>query len=451
MGPAIRLVCAIVMVATVLTPARGFAEDIHLTRYLHSHTVQSGAAGQVEDRFAANPGPATLSVALSDPASSVSIVLNGESLTNEQAVSLQDSNHIVLHFNGPPGSRTQVRVQQTAVVELNVVSRIHFNTNVGNFEQARAFYGNLGFDTVSEFPDTNTIEMAEAIGVNTPTEYDGSQGDTAGGYLLHGELIGLGVMRGGVIDLIEFSIPRNTEPPYQNLNHLGMARAIIHSTDVDADYASLTQQGVPFIAAPATRRDGTRFAIFSDPDGTYYELRAVEGDANPDGKTQMVSLGAINVNVSDFERSRAWYQMFGYELDQRLSRTESLEVATAMGFTAAFEIDGALLKHAGDGSALELIEWISPHDSEPPYPLPVNHLGIHRMAFLTSDIEADVAALKAQGVEFISDITPCCSGPESWGSIVAFYDPDGTIVELAEQPLMGEILTVIRWFRRLFD
>jgi catechol 2,3-dioxygenase-like lactoylglutathione lyase family enzyme len=91
-----------------------------------------------------------------------------------------------------------------------------------------------------------------------------------------------------------------------------------------------------------------------------------------------------------------------------------------------------------------------PNDPERAYPVPVNHLGIHRMAFATSDIEADVAALKAQGVEFISEITPCCSGPDSLGSIVAFYDPDGTVVELVEQPFMSQIFSLVAWLRHLF-
>ncbi|MEQ8691958.1 MAG: hypothetical protein RIC89_14125, partial [Pseudomonadales bacterium] len=97
------------------------------------------------------------------------------------------------------------------------------------------------------------------------------------------------------------------------------------------------------------------------------------------------------------------------------------------------------------------VEWLSPRDTRPPYPIPVNHLGIHRTAFSTTDIEADVAALKAQGVTFVSEITPCCDGPDSWGSIVAFYDPDGTIVELVEQPIMNAVFRVMRFFSNLFD
>ena len=55
--------------------------------------------------------------------------------------------------------------------------------------------------------------------------------------------------------------------------------------------------------------------------------------------------------------------------------------------------------------------------------------------------------ITAKGVEFVSAITPCCSGEDSWGSIVAFYDPDGTVVELVEQPFM----TFMSWLMRLFS
>ncbi len=54
-------------------------------------------------------------------------------------------------------------------------------------------------------------------------------------------------------------------------------------------------------------------------------------------------------------------------------------------------------------------------------------------------MEADVAVLKSQDVEFVSEITPCCAGPDSYSSIVAFLDPDGTIIELAEQGMVSQM------------
>ena len=121
-----------------------------------------------------------------------------------------------------------------------------------------------------------------------------------------------------------------------------------------------------------------------------------------------------------------------------------------MGFEEPYEINGAIVTSENDDTTLELVQWITPYNPERAYDIPVNHLGIHRMAFATSDIAADVAALKAQGVEFVSEITPCCSGSDSSGSIVAFYDPDGTVVELVEQPFMA-LFSILMWLRDLFN
>ncbi|MDA0273574.1 MAG: VOC family protein, partial [Proteobacteria bacterium] len=280
---------------------------------------------------------------------------------------------------------------------------------------------------------------------------DGSKGDHAGGYLLHGELIGPGGFWGGVIDLIEFTIPRNDEPPYSHVNHLGMARAAMHTTNITKDFDYMTAMGVEFLSAPTAKADGTLFAIFKDLDGTFYELIEVDGEDEETETTHITSLGHVNINVSDLERSNAWYQMFGYEVTETLPSTESAEVANAMGFDQPFTVKGNRVIHDVDGSVLELVQWLSPFDPERAYPIPVNHLGIHRTAYSTTDIEGDVAALKAQGVEFLSPITPCCSGDDSSSSIVAFYDPDGTIVELVEQPyIFTLIFKVITWFGKTF-
>lgn len=441
------------LICLAATPLQTTASTVDLTRYLAQHPACEGAPASYEESFFGVPGGARLIVTGNEglPA----IELNGSpvaypaGMRGEVTITLTETNSIRVTLTDSSTCPATIRVKQAADIELHVQSRVHFNTNVSDFAAARDFYGKLGFETLSGFPDTNTLEMAQAIGIETPTSYDGSQGEAAGGYLLHGELVGLGFFD-GVIDLIEFTIPRNDDPPYAQLNHLGMARAAMHTTNITADYEYMKKEGVKFITAPTTRSDGSTFAIFTDLDGTYYELIEVEGEDEETETTHIVRLGHVNINVSDFERSMAWYQMLGFELTNKLPNTDSLAVANAMGFDEEFEIDGAMVTHPIDGSTLELVQWITPRNPEKPYPIPINHLGIHRMAFATSDIEADVATLKAQGVEFISEITPCCSGPDSWGGIVAFYDPDGTIIELVEQPFMSELMSVARWLRDLF-
>ncbi len=459
LGVVFGAVAILVLAIVLIRPAERPPVTVDFTRYLAHFSTESP---DLQGSFVGTPGEALLIVAC-DQDASLTIQLNGQEVLNpgsstvcskgqEIPVTLVADNTIAMvHGESTVGSAS-VRVKQKADIRLHVLSRVHFNTNVSDFAAAREFYGKFGFTTLSGFPDTNTQAMARAIGIETPTSYDGSKGEWAGGYLLHGELIGLGFLS-GAIDLIEFTIPRSEEAPYAQINHLGMARAALQTTNLDADYQYLSGKGVRFLSAPTSRSDGTRFVIFTDPDGTYYELSEVpsNGDDVKDGvaDTHLVGFGPLSVNVSDFERSRAWYQMFGFEVTQSLPAAESAEVAQAMGFDEPFNIEGATLTHEVDGSTMELVQWMSPYNPEGTYPIPVNHLGIHRTALATTDIAADVATLKAQGVEFVSPVTPCCSGPDASGSIVAFYDPDGTIVELVEQSMVSWLMPSLLKLRDL--
>ncbi|NJN51243.1 MAG: hypothetical protein HC809_05140 [Gammaproteobacteria bacterium] len=68
---------------------------------------------------------------------------------------------------------------------------------------------------------------------------------------------------------------------------------------------------------------------------------------------------------------------------------------------------------------------------EPAYPPPINHIGINRIALMVPDVDRSVAILKAQGVEFLSEPAPCCSGTgEDQMAIVHAIDPDGVFLEL---------------------
>lgn len=432
------------------------AAPADLTRHLANHVQGKGRSLVSDDTFFGTQGPARLIVrngVESDPGSRItagSIVINGREIlgpndfqhgTYELSVPVDlraDQNAIRVELSCglrkqtcSRGSSLNVRVKQVADITMKWTTRIHFNTNVSSFAVSRPWYRNLGFNISSGFPDTNTLAVAEAIGISTPTTYDGSYGPDAGGYLLHGELIGLQDAGGVFIDLIEFKIPRNNEAPYAKLNHLGMSRAAMLTTNLDADYSYMTSvMGVQFLSPPVTRSNGTRFAIFKDPDGTFYELQEVGGLPNLQrlSPTNIFDLGHVNINVSDFERSRAFYKMLGFEAGVPLAETESPKVAQAMGFSEPYKIKGEQL--LGYGTGIELVQWIKPYDPTPPYPIPINHFGINRLAYVTADLSGDVAALKSQGIKFISEIAPCCSGPDSGTGIVSFYDPDGTIIEL---------------------
>ena len=79
-----------------------------------------------------------------------------------------------------------------------------------------------------------------------------------------------------VIDLLEWKEPHDPSPPYARLNHLGIARIALASSDLDGDMVRLQSQGVEFISEPATvvweGHPDSRFVCFKDPDGTVLEL-----------------------------------------------------------------------------------------------------------------------------------------------------------------------------------
>lgn len=323
--------------------------------------------------------------------------------------------------------------------QVEVLARIHFNTQAKDFDLTRAFYRQLGYtEGVGGFPKTNTTLMARSLGMYDLCTY---------------ELENIEVMRipnavgPTSIDLIQFAVPYNDDPPYSRPNHLGMAYAAILSTDFLNDYAYLRQQGVDFLSEPFGS-SGQRFVFMRDPDGVYLKLlEGVGGSETPSDERSNVNINAmpyIGVNVSDFDVSLNFYKSLGYTEVEMLPERGSLAEARAYGMDRSFEIRGADISlPGGDGNTLRLVQWIVPFDPSPPYPAPISHRGIHRIALAVANLDSAVAALENQGVEFLSEIAPCCSGTgEDETGIINAIDPDGIFVELVgpirRRPLQAE-------------
>ena len=82
------------------------------------------------------------------------------------------------------------------------------------------------------------------------------------------------------------------------------------------------------------------------------------------------------------------------------------------------------------GPTFSLLKWQEPYDDSAPY-AQLNHLGLARIALMSTDLDADIASLKAEGVEFFSDpATP--ERPLPFLRFVCLKDPDGTVIELVE-------------------
>jgi catechol 2,3-dioxygenase-like lactoylglutathione lyase family enzyme len=138
----------------------------------------------------------------------------------------------------------------------------------------------------------------------------------------------------------------------------------------------------------------------------------------------------ININCSDFERSRRFYEMLGFKLLMPIQPEGSGDVAAAVGMRS-YRVRGALMKRK-DGCVIDLLEWQEPLDSSPPYSA-LNHLGLARVAFLTDDIEADIKTLRAAGVDLLTE-QPAQVPARGGGTtrFICFRDPDGTVLELVQ-------------------
>ena len=143
------------------------------------------------------------------------------------------------------------------------------------------------------------------------------------------------------------------------------------------------------------------------------------------------SIFHININVTNFERSLAFYQMLGFKVVADLKEggnpqlDKGLQMQNGRG--------RASLLMLGDNShatRIDLIEWKNPKTEGKPYPN-LYHAGAARIALKTKNLPQVYEDLKAKGVEFLSEPQEL-TFPVGKASFVSFKDPDGTILELID-------------------
>lgn len=154
---------------------------------------------------------------------------------------------------------------------------------------------------------------------------------------------------------------------------------------------------------------------------------------------EVQSLFHFVLNVSNLERSLAFYQRLGFRVlrDNRDVVWPAM-VAENFGMRVA-QGRGALLG-LGDGAdhtRIDLIEWLEPRWNGPDGAAEGREVIPRVIALRTRNVGAAFAELSAAGVEFIRE--PRDPNPTvGIESVVCCRDPDGTVVELIEY--MGDRL-----------
>ncbi len=115
--------------------------------------------------------------------------------------------------------------------DIGLWARFHFAIHTEDFNSTREFYRRLGFtQSITGFPLTNTHAMARALGMFDLCQYELEKGEV---------LLFPGAENTTGIDLLQWRVPFNPEPPYGKPNHLGMAYATLMTGDLMSDYALL--------------------------------------------------------------------------------------------------------------------------------------------------------------------------------------------------------------------
>jgi glyoxylase I family protein len=138
----------------------------------------------------------------------------------------------------------------------------------------------------------------------------------------------------------------------------------------------------------------------------------------------------VNVNCTDLDRSRAFYERVGFKVVHELGEGGSKQMLRGLGLPEGSRARAVLMMlepHKPRGTRLDLIQWIDPPTKGEPAP-DLAYAGAVRIALWTIGIHEEYERLANAGVEFLSEPVSMGGG----ASFCCFKDPDGTILELID-------------------
>jgi glyoxylase I family protein len=137
----------------------------------------------------------------------------------------------------------------------------------------------------------------------------------------------------------------------------------------------------------------------------------------------------VSITCRNIERSIEFYEKLGLKVMKRIAEVRENGIASAFQLPEAHLTVAYLAPNQANGTMfIDLVQWLEPQSTGEPYPA-LNHVGINRLAFRVSNLDATTASLRERGIVFLSE------KPESFGpgirSIVT-TDPDGVFIQFIE-------------------
>jgi len=134
----------------------------------------------------------------------------------------------------------------------------------------------------------------------------------------------------------------------------------------------------------------------------------------------------IGLSVSNIERSVQFYcNNFGFKVERTIECGSDMHLGDVVGMPDCV----ARIAHLqSEKCMLELFEYTYPRGKPIPKDAKQADHGYIHIGFTTSDMKADYALLKKEGVKFFNE--PVEFRPGVW--VVYFFGPDGEVCELRQ-------------------
>lgn len=140
----------------------------------------------------------------------------------------------------------------------------------------------------------------------------------------------------------------------------------------------------------------------------------------------------VNVNVTDIEKSIAFYEKFGFRVTRRAETNNP-------GLQRAFQTKTARVRWAhmnlGESTELarvDLVQWLD-GPKQAPARKPLDEPGIGRFSLIVDDIYKEYERLKSEGVPFVAPPDKG-EGPHGTFHYCVAIDPDNVNVQLIQPP-----------------
>jgi glyoxylase I family protein len=167
---------------------------------------------------------------------------------------------------------------------------------------------------------------------------------------------------------------------------------------------------------------------------TAAETSEQAGTEEPDDG-RVLGIYHLNINVTNLERSRAFYELFGFRVVEAFHEKDNPALDCGLGLDPGTNCENrALFMMVGANryaTVIDLAEWVTPKGTSGEVPAPYR-MGIPRFCLRVKKLDSIVVRLKAQGVAFLSEEPQTLDTLSRKPRFICCRDPDGVIVEMVE-------------------